>query len=512
MDQTVIKLIYFEKRPWYGACLAGDILNRSSSSVVVQSTTADRVAAVGPEDDIVLMSFVSSRGFPRIFTAFKHLRLRAFREDRFSSGPLVIAGGAACFSPEPIADLVDIICVGDGEEMLSALPDILQKEKMKEGRRRAIAELPGAYDPAARSFEYDETGIFVQNADGDTSPIVPHTTDRWDPPPYIPDRQPQLELARGCTNSCLMCALSWRRSYRERPEEQARKILEEYEEMDLFTPNLGSVSYYQDIVKHRGKHTTGDIAVADFLKLPYPSVGDYEGFTMTFGIEGITPRLRRLIGKPISPEKIEETQERLITGKVARQQLYFIRGIPGESEDDWREFNAWIRAMRPRWEEAWIPTELQFTPLTKQPHTPMQFFAHLYNNGSETAVKRLMDDAREAKKENPDTSLIYITPSRRQPSWLIDTILECGSRKTTKFAWAVHKGLLRDLSSDAGIGRGVERVKGVARKAGIDPDAILSDWDFDTVLPWSHIQPGGDKGRDRMFKAARSIKRRLPLL
>lgn len=508
----VLQFVYFCSGAWYGSKLAFSKLKNGKRNFDYRETRPNQIFSA-PNATAILFSFLTSREFHKIFKALADAGIPFLSKDRNKNHPIVIAGGAAMFQPEPIADMIDVICLGDGEEFLDHLDACLSLDG-RDKRIDALAELPGAYVPARRKIVYDRTGFFVKDVLGETRKIVPNVTDQWSAP--VPVRQgattvEKLELARGCNNNCFFCSITWRNPFRERPREgAAREILSRADnKLEFFAPNTGGVSYYSELEKLRANPIcSGDITVNDFLKLPEPNENDYNKQIFTFGVEGVSERLRRLIGKPISGISLDRVQERIVKGMPRKQQFYFIRGIPTESESDWKELDDFIAVYEPIWREYKIATELQFTPLTKQPHTPLQWFEHKYNRRSEEKAKALLEWARKMKKDD-DSSIVYVSVSRREASWLIDTLCQNIGRNGLKFIYAIYKNVLSGLEQDSFVGQGSERVKGVLRKSGIDADVILGKWDFDAALPWAHIVPGGDKNYEKLLKASHSVERRL---
>lgn len=510
----IVQFVYSNSFAWYGARLASNMLANYGAphGLTVETVPLNGVTS-SQGSPAFLLSFLTNREFYRIFSVLEAARIPRFSKDRWDGHPVVIAGGAACFQPEPIADFVDVFCIGDGEDFLMALPGILARRLPRPELIRALSELPGAYVPAWRKITYDETGLFVKDMTGQTDPVLGHTTSLWMPPPAGLGKNGKLyeiELARGCDKHCAFCAITWRNEHRERPLDDALAHMENGK-IEFFAPNTGGVTYFRELLGQRAPNSKGDITVDDFLRLPYPEPGAYDGHRYTFGVEGITPRLRRLVGKPISALQLEQIQERLVVGHANHLQLYFIRGIPGEKESDWDYIEAWLKDRAVYWREVGLPTEVQFTPLTKQAQTPLQYFAHNYDIWVERRVMSLVAWARAEKKNNPDSKL-YITPSLRATSWARDVIAHCSGRNGKRFLWAMHKGAFRRLKPDRYPGAGLEYVYQVARGAGLDPEVIIGDWPFDSVLPWSHILPAGGKLQDNMLRFAQSIRRRLDKL
>lgn len=496
------QLIYFNDKPWYGVSLIARLLGNSGKLTPVKLALPER------ESPVIMFSFLAAREFQRLFYGFDRCQLPYYSRSRGSSYPLVIAGGGAMMNPEPIADFVDIICIGEGELWAETIRDLLEKGRDRDYIFGALAELPGAYIPARRSIEYDPGGIAVRSITGDTRRIAPAVTK------VLPifsggingvGSQHDLELARSCKSKCTFCSIGWSMEYREQPIEKIKEILTEEKPPRLWASNMGGVSYLNEIYSVIKTSAVGeDIRIDDFLRWPYPEPGEYQKKRYTFGLEGINERLRAILGKSISDSDVEKMIERVTVGQVQKCQFYYIRGTPTESADDWRRFREWIDFVLSGFEPAKIAVEFMLTPLTRTPHTPLQWIAHRYSFDAEAETMNLLDYARKKKRSNPD-SILYITPSRRAPAWLLDTAFQCGSRRLGKFLYAVHSGKIGKLDADSFDGRGYDLVRRILNASGTDPDALLDSWDTEAVLPWSFIMPFGERGDRARVAAYRRI-------
>lgn len=192
--------------------------------------------------------------------------------------------------------------------------------------------------------------------------------------------------------------------------------------------------------------------------------------------------------------------ERVEVGTAQKAQFYYIRGTPSESSDDWRQFRTWVDDVLARFDPRRIAVEFMMTPLTRTPHTPLQWVEQKYNFDSEAETMELLDYARRRKKRDSG-SMLYVTPSRRAPAWLLDTAFYCGSRRLGKFLYAAHSGKIGNLNADSFDGKGFDLVRRVLSVSGTDPDVLTAGWDPFVVLPWSFIKPFGERG-DRARVAA----------
>lgn len=512
-----IQFCYFNSLAWYGARLCLDMLKNFAHKYDIKGCTVRQVTPAQNQPAIML-SFLADREFFKIFKALELAQIPRWTKDRQSHHPIVIAGGAAMFQPEPIADMVDVICVGDGEEFLIGLQDALSHET-RQARIDALAELPGAYVPSRRTFEYHDNGVTVKDVTGPEAdrPIVPHTTNLWLDAPTFDGHQREIEIARGCNMTCNFCSITWRNDFRERPLDNTMQELRKNDyKLAFFAPNTGGVKYYDRIHNYRGKGSKGDITVTDFLKLPYPKAGEYAGHSFTFGMEGMTPRLRRIVGKPISWDQCTEMMERLFAGGAIRLQLYFIRNVPGETMEDWQEWRDWFDNLVPQLHKNILHTELLFTPLTKQAHTPFQWFNHFYDPAIEVYLEDLKQTMMRDREDKLASGLnksefanIYIAKSRQAASWLIDNVTNMAGRNGAKFLWAQHKGATKRYKATSRPGAGYDLIRGIGKQCGFDTDFMIGDIDIDDTLPYGHIIPGGTQKNSNRVKVAKSLYRRI---
>jgi radical SAM superfamily enzyme YgiQ (UPF0313 family) len=480
------------------------IIHELLEGAAVLTHRSEIVSALG--DEVFMMSFLAARHFQAIFDSLKKARIPYLASDRTDAHPIVIVGGGACFNPEPVAPFVDVICVGDGDDFARSMLEALSA-KGRQARIDALSELPGAYVPHRRKVVYDDTGFFIKDILGEDRPIVPAVCDTFPPILHKAESSDELILTHGCRGTCHFCSIAWQVPYRERPKEEVFETIQMYPEVMLTSTNFGGISYVSELIGG-SFWGVGDMRVDDFVrKVPPIETGtEFEGRTLEFGIEGISERLRKILGKPIKTALVDEAIEKALAGGCRRLKLMFIRGVPTENDNDWNEFFKWFWPTYKKLEEAGAAVEAQFTPLTRQPHTPLQWAAHEYNSASEMIVKSLREEARRRKRASEE-SLLYVTPSRRYASWLIDIALQCGNRNTAQFVWAMSKGAFGNLQADRNVGRGVRRVKGVLKKVGLEPDLLLAEWPVDSRLPWSMFPAISEKGEHRRLTAYHNVSR-----
>jgi len=282
--------------------------------------------------------------------------------DRGEDDPIVIAGGPACYNPEPMSEFIDAFVIGDGEEAVSELIDVFKMNLARKELLRELAKIPGVYVPSLYEAVYNDDGTIksflpkekelplkiekrvvkdLDNAFYPTDQLVPYIQ-------IVHDRI-MLEIMRGCKHACKFCqAGTTYRPRRERSKEAILKIAIEayaktgYEEITLLSLSSGDHSHIRELIeelnnefKEKGVSVSvPSLRIEDILsKLP-ALISQVKKSGLTFAPEAGSECLRKIISKNIDIEKLMEALRESYKSGWRRVKLYFMIGLPTEKEED----------------------------------------------------------------------------------------------------------------------------------------------------------------------------------
>ncbi|KLU63156.1 radical SAM superfamily protein [Peptococcaceae bacterium CEB3] len=437
--------------------------------------------------------------------------------ERKAGDPWVIAGGPCAFNPEPLAPFIDFFLLGESEEQLPQVLDLVAEQKETPRPRadflRRVAQVQGVYVPEFYQVSYREDGrlqgieaepgvprvvekAIVNNLDQaffPTEPIVPYLE-------IIHDRM-MLEVMRGCSRGCRFCQAGMiYRPVRERSPQtllgQAEKLVRStgYEEISLTSLSSGDYSCIRpvvgDILARYGGEWVGvslpSLRIDSFDVELAAEVQKVRKSGLTFAPEAGTQRLRNVINKGVTEENLMEAVGAAFRAGWSGIKLYFMIGLPTETQEDLdgiADLAAKVLDLGRRLGVRNVRLTVSASSFVPKSHTPFQWEpqeAQASLAQKQQYLKERLRD-RRIKYNYHDVATSFLEAVFAKGDRRLADVLEHAYRAGCRFdGW----------TEQFRYGLWQESFRGLGLDPGFYANRTL---DYDDVLPWDHLESGVSK-------------------
>jgi radical SAM family uncharacterized protein len=472
-----------------------------------------------PEFDLLAFNLSAELVYTNLINCIDLAGVPIRAAERGPTDPLICAGGHCTYNPEPIADFVDFVVLGDGEEVVSEITEVVRIWKAS-GRRdlaarhdvlRQLARVPGVYVPSMYEVAYDGPHLVaVEPRYPDVPEVVekrtvadladwPYPRNQLVPLTEVVHDRLNVEVFRGCTRGCRFCQAGMiTRPVRERPAEQVRTMIDAglartgYDEVALTSLSTADFSGIEQVVAD-----TVGCGDASPVSVSLPSLR-VDAFTvgiaaqiqkarrtgLTFAPEAGTWRMRQVINKLIREDDLYGAVESAYSQGWRRMKLYFLTGLPTETDEDTlgiAELGRNVVEIGRRHHRSGASVTLSVGGFVPKPFTPFQWFGQNTPAELSRKVNLLRDELRRHKSvqlkwHDPKASIIEGLMSRGDRR-LGPVIAEVWRRGGTFQEWSEHFRLDRWTEAMAAHGLSIDWYVHRHRSE-------------DEVLPWDHLSAG----------------------
>lgn len=449
--------------------------------------------------DVIAFSVSFEWDYVNVLTLLRMAGLPVYASERGPRHPLVVIGGAVTFvNPEPLAPFADVIAAGEGEELVPAFARAFRAATDRPSLLELLALERGFYVPSFYEPQYGADGALAGYAvrDGRVAPVpvrkaAVKTTDALDPPAtsiFTPDTEFGsrflVEVVRGCANLCRFCWAGY--NYLPVRAFPTARILDLAEAARRHANRVGLVSIalcdHPDIERILARlHEMGyaispaSLRMDDLTEPIVRILRDSGERSITIAPETGSDRLRRVINKTVTNEEILDRAELIFASGIENLKLYFMIGLPTETDDDLVAIRDLTLALRERMmtharTRGYVGKIVgSVNPLIPKPGTAYQWLPMEDPSVTDRKIKRL-------RGLMADIDNVYFNIKSERHSYY-QALLSLGDRRVAPVIEAAERngqnwrGAVADLQFDADF-------------------YIFRDRSQDAVLPWDIIDGG----------------------
>ena len=471
------------------------------------------------ELDLLGITLPYELSFTSILEVLDLAKFPHLASERGEDFPLVVGGGPSVYNPEPIADFFDAFLIGEGEEQFVEFAQTHKALKAQGLTKREmlqeLVKIQGVYVPAFYDVSYKEDGtidaispccgapdVVYKRIVNDLNKVAPVTC------PVVPymdvvHNRLTVEILRGCTRGCRFCQAGMTyRPVRERTSDEIVKTALDglrktgYDEVSLTSLSSADHSQLEDILRRLTRQLEGSgISVSlPSLRVDAFSIdmarlisGGGRKTGLTFAPEAGSQRLRDVINKNVTEEQLLATVEEAFKAGWHRVKLYFMIGLPTETDEDIAAIGQLVRRVLDVARENVAPRlrgnlaiGVSVSTLVPKSHTPFQWEAQ----STDEEIKRKQQVLRDSMPRKG----VSLSWHDSDVSFLEGVIARGDRRLSAILEHAWQNGSRYDAWSEQFV---LQRWLDAFEACDFDPACVANrKRPFDEKLPWSHISTG----------------------
>ncbi|UCH35337.1 MAG: radical SAM protein [Armatimonadota bacterium] len=438
--------------------------------------------------DVIGFSLSFELDYINVVDALQRARVPVFARDRDQRHPVIIAGGpCAAFNPEPLAEVVDAFVVGEAEPALDRVADALIEAQDRTDALQRLQAIRGVYVPSLYEPEYSPQGDFVRLTPAKGAPkairrLLVKDVDRWPTHSRVLSTDTEfgnmflIEISRGCAHACKFCVTApCHQPYRQRSAQHVLDIaapgLDHRRTVGLVAAAVTDHPQLKRIVRGlremKARISLSSMRADGASTAVVEALGESGARSITFAPEAGTDKLRRRLRKSITEQQYLAAARLAAANGIRRLRLYFMLGLPGETEADVEAIPRLVHRLRRDSDMAQVTASINaFVP---KPQTA-------FEREAMAPVRYLQQQLKTVR------SLLHTEPgvnmTAESPNWsFIQAALARGDRRL---------GAVIARACEGGGSLAAWREAFAAE--GLDPEHFASRARGpDEPLPWAHI-------------------------